>query len=111
MCPNNVNRIGSRRGPILSVDVMVFQRAEIPGRAVIPHRALLQAASRVCPDAPAMVRELVALQRRLGTPAERAGDQERINFIALQLSRLVYAAFVLDDEEREGGVADDSAAG
>jgi hypothetical protein len=70
MCPNNVNRIGSRRGPILSVDVMVFQRAEIPGRAVIPHRALLQAASRVCPDAPAIYGALSGI----GRPPAGAGS-------------------------------------
>jgi hypothetical protein len=29
--------------------------------------------------------------------------------LALQLSSLIYAAFLLDDEEREGGLADDSA--
>jgi hypothetical protein len=103
MYSRNVNRTGFRRSPILAVEV-----SESP-RPALPRRALLLAASRVCLDAPAMACELVLLQRRLGTRAERAADQDRINFLALQLSSLIYAAFLLDDEEREGGLADDSA--
>ena len=103
MCSKNVIRSGSRFSPVLSVDV-----SESP-RAVLSPRALLLAASRFCPNAPVMTRELITLQRRLGTGAELAGDQIRINLIALQLSRLIYAAFLLEDQEREGGLADDSA--
>ena len=103
MCSKNVIRSGSRFSPILSVDV-----SESP-RALVSPRALLLAASRVCPNAPVMAHELIMLQRRLGTCAELAGDQIRINLIALQLSRLIYAAFLLEDQEREGGLADDSA--
>jgi len=105
MCPKNVIRHGSRFSPILAVDV--FETPVAP----IPPRALWQAASRVCPNAPALACELVLLQRRRGTRAERPGDQDRINVIAFRLSSLVYAAFLLDDEEREGGFADDSAGG
>jgi hypothetical protein len=102
MYSNNTNRPGLLRSPILSVDVLESTRP------ALPRRALLLAASRVCPDAPAMACELVRLQSRLGTRAECAEDQDRINLIALRLSSLIYAAFLLDDEEREGGFADDS---
>jgi hypothetical protein len=103
MYSKKLNRSVFRRAPILAVDVV-----ESP-KPALRRRALLLAASRVCPDAPAMACELVALQRRLGTGAERAGDQDRVNEIALRLSSLIYAAFLLEDEEREGGPADDSA--
>ncbi len=103
MYSGNVNRTRFRRSPILAVDVI-----ESPGLA-LPHRALMLAASRVCPDAPALACELATLQRRLGTRAECAGDQDRVNLIALQLSSLIYAAFLFDDDERDGGFADDSA--
>ena len=103
MYSKNVNRTGLGRSPILCVKVV-----ESP-KPSLRRRALLLAASRVCPDAPALACELAALQRRLGTGAERNGDQDRVNDIALRLSSLIYAAFLLEDEEREGGPADDSA--
>lgn len=105
MYSKNVIRTGFRRSPILAVDVLE------PPRPALPRHALLLAASRICPDAPSMACEVMAIRRRLGTRAERAGDQDRLNAIALRLSALIYAAFLLDDEEREGGFADDSAAG
>ena len=97
------HRACSRRLPILSVEVF----ASVP--AEIPHHALVIAASRICPNAPALSCELLVLHRRHGTDAERAGDQERINFIASQLARLIYLTFVLDDEKHEGGPGGDSA--
>ena len=102
-----MNRFRSRsspapRGPSLSVRVVTS-----PGPAVLHRRALLQAAGRLCPDAPALATELVRRQRRLGTWAEEEGDQDRINEIAARLSSLIYAAFLIEDHEREGGFADD----
>jgi hypothetical protein len=103
MYAKGIIRIGSRRSPILSVEFFESRPT------TIPHHALFRAASRVCPDAPAMARELALLQSRLGTRGQLAHDQDRINVIALQLSSLIYAAFLLEDQEREGGLTDDSA--
>jgi hypothetical protein len=91
-----------RRPPILSVD------AHDPPVAGAPApRVLIKAAGRFCPDAPARVRELAEIQRRLGTRHEQPGDLDRVNALARQLSNLLYAAFMMEDFEQEGGLAED----
>jgi hypothetical protein len=91
-----------RSSPILSVDAHDPPETGAPAR-----RVLIKAASRFCPDAPAQVRELAEIQRRLGTSHEQPGDLNRVNAIARQLSNLMYAAFLMEDFEREGGLAED----
>jgi hypothetical protein len=53
------------------------------------------------------VRELAEIQRRLGTSHEQPGDLDRVNAIARQLSNQMCAAFMMEDSERKGGLADD----
>lgn len=67
----------------------------------------MEAASLVCPEAPALERELAAIQARLGTPGEQPEDLERVRIIAHRLCNLLYVAYLVQDYESEGGPADD----
>ena len=70
---------------------------------ITPQRGVLMAAvTRQFSEAPVIEREIVEIQRRLGTPDERSGDMERAKKAAHQLANMMCTALLLRDMGNDG---------
>ncbi len=67
-------------------------------KPIVPQRrALMETVGRQFTDAPSIEHEIAEIQRRLGTPDERAGDMERAKQAAHQLANMMCTALLMRD--------------
>jgi hypothetical protein len=60
-------------------------------------RALMDAVNRQFSHAPVIEREIVEIQRRLGTPNERPDDMDRAKIVTHQLANMLCTTLLLRD--------------
>jgi hypothetical protein len=59
--------------------------------------SLLETVRRSTSDGPVLERELVEIQRRLGTAAEQSGDVDRATEIGHKLTNLIWMALLMEE--------------
>lgn len=75
---------------------MDLHAAESNAPFLVRRRSLQEIVDRAHIDAPVLEQELSDIQKRLGTPAERPGDIDRVSAIGHQLTNLACLAVLLE---------------